>query len=80
MQDRDPTTIARLILYGAHAATTDARPTQVSMPAFDWKLSDQQIADLATYVRNAWGNSAPQVTASKVGDLRRSTPQELSGR
>ncbi|WP_369725708.1 MULTISPECIES: cytochrome c [unclassified Bradyrhizobium] len=80
VQDRDPTTIARLILYGAHAATTDARPTQVSMPAFDWKLSDQQIADLATYVRNAWGNSAPQVTASKVGDLRRSTPQELSGR
>ncbi|MGY4513530.1 c-type cytochrome [Bradyrhizobium sp. USDA 3650] len=79
-QDRDPTTIIRLILNGAHAATTDARPTQVSMPAFDWKLSDQQIADLATYVRNAWGNSASQVAASQVGELRHSTPRELSGR
>jgi mono/diheme cytochrome c family protein len=73
VQDRDPTTIVRLILNGAHAATTDARPTQVSMPAFKWKLSDQQIADLATYIRNAWGNSAPPVSASKVGDVRHST-------
>jgi mono/diheme cytochrome c family protein len=70
VQDRDPTTIIRLILNGAHAATTDTRPTQVSMPAFDWKLSDQQVADLATYVRSAWGNSAASVPASKVKDLR----------
>ncbi|MGX4771119.1 c-type cytochrome [Bradyrhizobium guangdongense] len=70
VQDRDPTTIIRLILNGAHAATTDARPTQVSMPAFNWKLSDQQVADLATYVRSAWGNSAAAVPASRVKELR----------
>jgi len=32
VQDQDPTTVVRLILNGAHAATTDARPTQVSCP------------------------------------------------
>jgi mono/diheme cytochrome c family protein len=40
------------------------------MPAFDWKLDDQQIADLATYLRNAWGNRADPVAASAVADTR----------
>jgi mono/diheme cytochrome c family protein len=41
------------------------------MPAFDWKLSDDQVADLATYVRNAWGNHAEAVEAKQVADTRR---------
>lgn len=74
VQDRDPTTVIRLILNGAHAAVTDARPTSLSMPAFDWKLTDAQIATLANYVRNNWGNSAPTVSASEVQSLRQSIP------
>lgn len=72
VQDRDPTTVVRLILNGAHAAVTNARPTPLSMPAFDWKLTDDQIAALASYVRNSWGNSAPTVSASEVQSLRQS--------
>jgi len=72
VQDRDPTTIVRVILNGAHAATTPAKPTQLSMPSFNWKLSNEQIADLATYIRNAWGNSAEAVSQSKVEELRKS--------
>jgi mono/diheme cytochrome c family protein len=51
---------------------TNARPTPLSMPAFDWKLTDDQIAALASYVRNSWGNSAPTVSASDVQSLRHS--------
>ena len=47
------------------------RPTPLAMPAFAWKLDDRQIAAVATYVRNAWGNAASPVSASDVGKLRR---------
>jgi mono/diheme cytochrome c family protein len=40
------------------------------MPSFAWKLNDQQVADVATYVRNSWGNRAPPVSANQVADLR----------
>jgi mono/diheme cytochrome c family protein len=34
-------------------------------------LSDQEIADVATYIRNAWGNAAPAVTPAEVAKARR---------
>jgi mono/diheme cytochrome c family protein len=40
------------------------------MPSFAWKLSDQEIADVATYIRNSWGNAAPAVAESDVAQLR----------
>jgi mono/diheme cytochrome c family protein len=58
------------ILEGSRTAATDRMPTAPSMPAYDWKLSDAQIAAVATYIRNAWGNRASAVTAEDVGKLR----------
>ena len=46
------------------------RPTPLTMPSFAWKLTDQQIADVATYVRNSWGNHAGAGTASRRPDAR----------
>jgi mono/diheme cytochrome c family protein len=40
------------------------------MPPFNWKLSDEQIAAVATFVRNAWGNAASVVTAEEVKSVR----------
>jgi mono/diheme cytochrome c family protein len=39
------------------------------MPAFP-VLSDSQIADVATYIRNSWGNRASAVTAGAVAAER----------
>jgi mono/diheme cytochrome c family protein len=75
VQSRDPTTVIRVILQGAQTAPTDKAPTAFSMPAFDWKLKDDQIAAVASYVRNAWGNSAPPVEPDKVGSLRKAVQQ-----
>jgi mono/diheme cytochrome c family protein len=36
------------------------------MPAFAWILNDDQVADVLTYVRNTWGNSASPVESSAV--------------
>lgn len=67
----DPTTIIRVILDGARTAPTDKAPTPFSMPAYNWKLKDNEIAAVATYIRNSWGNAAAPLTPSQVGDLRK---------
>jgi mono/diheme cytochrome c family protein len=70
-QQSDPTNVIRLILAGGRAAPTPTRPTSVSMPSFAWKLTNQEIADVATYVRNSWGNRAGPVSADDVATLRK---------
>lgn len=62
-QSAKPTTVIRLLLNGGHAASTDKCPTAPSMPDFGWKLSDSQVAALASCVRSAWGNKGASVSA-----------------
>jgi mono/diheme cytochrome c family protein len=69
-QQQDPTGVIRLILAGGRTAPTLSQPGYQSMPSFAWKLTDQQTADVATYVRNAWGNNAPPVQERQVSALR----------
>lgn len=73
VQSADPTTLARVVLYGTQNVATATAPTGPSMPAFGWKLTNQQAAAVLTYIRNAWGNAAPAVTAGQVNDLRSSS-------
>jgi len=40
------------------------------MPSFDRYLSDQDIANVLTYVRNSWNNAAAPVAPEDVKDLR----------
>jgi mono/diheme cytochrome c family protein len=70
LQSADPTSTLRIILDGATTVTTPRAPNKGSMPSYP-KLSDQEIADVATYIRNAWGNAAPAVTPEQVAKARR---------
>ena len=65
-------TLIQVVLSGDYMADPPSLPTGLAMPAFDWKLSDQEIADVLTYVRNSWGNQAPAVSADTVADMRES--------
>ncbi|MGA0901140.1 MAG: c-type cytochrome, partial [Luteolibacter sp.] len=47
-------------------------PGAVPMPAFKM-LSDQEIADVLTFVRNSFGNKAPVVKAQLVNKVREAT-------
>jgi mono/diheme cytochrome c family protein len=76
-QSTDPTTVIRFILSGAQTVATDAKPTPHSMPSFGWKLTDAQVAAVATYVRNSWGNVAPAVRPGDVGKIRRKVGQAV---
>jgi mono/diheme cytochrome c family protein len=40
------------------------------MPAYDDALNDNQIADVATYIRNSWGNQFGPVKPAEVGKVR----------
>ena len=40
------------------------------MPAFKDKLSDNDIAEIATFIRNSWGNDFGVLTTQEVEDLR----------
>ena len=70
VQAATPTTLLDVVLNGAQAVATDAAPTAPAMPAFGWQLSDDQIAQLLTYIRNDWGNAASPVAASEVRAVR----------
>ena len=67
----DPTTVIRVLLEGARAVPTKTHPSPLTMPAFGWKLDDDGIAAVATYVRSSWGNAGGVVTADEVRALRR---------
>lgn len=41
-----------------------------AMLAIGADMSDQQLADVLTYVRNSWGNKAPLVTPEQVAKIR----------
>jgi mono/diheme cytochrome c family protein len=62
--------VITVILNGARDAVTDSKPTGLAMPAFGWKFSDDEVADLANFIRTAWGNSAPRVEVRAVTDAR----------
>jgi mono/diheme cytochrome c family protein len=70
VQSRDPETMVHMILTGVQVAATEQKPTGLKMPAFGWKLSDQDIADLTTFLRQAWGNRAAQVSAADISAIR----------
>ena len=71
LQSADPASTLRVILDGAQTVTTPRAPNKGSMPAYAAKMTDQQIADVTNYIRNAWGNAAPLVTADQVAKARR---------
>lgn len=64
------TNILRVLFQGGQGAATISNPTSAAMPEFGWKLTDGDIADVSTYIRNSWGNQAPAVSDAQVSKAR----------
>jgi len=64
-------TLVGVLLRGDAVPATQSKPTGLKMPAFADKLDDAQIADVVSYIRNAWGNKASLVSASDVAKIRK---------
>jgi alcohol dehydrogenase (quinone), cytochrome c subunit len=71
--DNDPSSLINLVLNGSNPLVVKGTPDAYRMPQFRQQYSDQQIADVVTFIRNGWGNQAPAVTAAQVAELRKTT-------
>lgn len=71
--DNDPSSLINLVLNGSNPLVVKGTPDPYRMPQFRRQYSDQEIADVVTFIRNGWGNQAPANTASEVVNLRKTT-------
>ena len=74
----NPDSVISVVLKGATTPRTAPTPAQFAMPSFAWRLSDEQIADVVTFVRRSWGNDAEEVSARAVSSLRPAEPAQAS--
>ncbi|WP_241666509.1 c-type cytochrome [Jejubacter calystegiae] len=69
---QEPGGLIHTILAGAQLPSTAKAPSELAMPGFAKRLSDEEVAQLATFVRQGWGNKAPAVTKEQVAHVRES--------
>ncbi|WP_439608778.1 c-type cytochrome [Hydrogenophaga sp.] len=65
-----PANLVQTVLNGGFGPATAGHPRPFGMPPFVLELSDQDLADVLTYVRTQWGNAAAPVSALDVQQLR----------
>jgi alcohol dehydrogenase (quinone), cytochrome c subunit len=68
--DNDPSSLVNLVLNGAQTIVAKGEPDSYRMPQYRVQLTDGEIASVLSFVRSAWGNAAPPVTADQVKQLR----------
>ncbi|CAN5478332.1 cytochrome c [soil metagenome] len=70
-----PVNPIRMILNGGFPPSTGGNPRPYGMPPYGHALNDVEVAALATYIRNSWGNRAPLISPGEVNRYR-GTPQD----
>jgi mono/diheme cytochrome c family protein len=65
-----PDNLIQMALYGGYGPSTALRPRPYGMPPFVLALTNQEIADVITYVRQSWGNQAGAVSPMQVDKVR----------
>lgn len=62
--------LVKVILSGGFPPTTKGNPRPYGMPPFGQDLTNAEIAAVASFVRDSWGNNAPAVTELEADRLR----------
>ncbi|NWA59667.1 cytochrome c [Pantoea sp. B9002] len=73
---KDPSGLIHTILAGAQQPSTEKAPSTLAMPGFAKRLDDDQVAKLATFIRQGWSNNAPAVTKDQVAEVRKTLKGE----
>ena len=69
VQQDDPASMINAILYGPELAELAPR-WRNPMEEFQYLLDDEEVAAVASFIRNSWGNRAGQVAAEQVAAQR----------
>jgi mono/diheme cytochrome c family protein len=67
----DPISLIHLVLAGSSMPSTQTAPSAFAMPDFGWRLSDEEVADVLSFVRGSWGNHLAAVSRAEVGRVRK---------
>ncbi|ULQ47495.1 cytochrome c [Flagellatimonas centrodinii] len=70
VQLASPVNAVRVVLHGGYPPGTAGNPQPFGMPPYGFQFSDQEVADVLTFVRGAWGNAAAPVSPEDVRRLR----------
>lgn len=62
--------LLQVLLYGGFGASTAGHPRPFGMPPFVLTLNDREVASVLSYIRNSWGNQAPEVSVLDVHSMR----------
>ena len=65
-----PHNVVQAILGGGFAPATAGHPRPYGMPPYRTLLTDDEVAAVATFVRQSWGNQAPAVSSLAVQRIR----------
>ena len=68
--DANPSSLINLVLNGAEPLVVKGIPDAYRMPQYRIQLNDEEIAQVLSFVRGAWGNDAAPVTTDEVKKLR----------
>jgi ubiquinol-cytochrome c reductase cytochrome b subunit len=64
----DPNKVIGIVLGGLHGSiSVNGQAYNGQMPPWKGTLTNKQIADVITFIRSSWGNSASAVTEGEVG-------------
>lgn len=78
VQTADPTSLIHVVLAGGTVPATGTAPSTFTMPAFAWRLDDQEVAAVVNFIRTSWGNQGSAVTAKDVSNMRISDMRHTS--
>jgi alcohol dehydrogenase (quinone), cytochrome c subunit len=70
VQARSPQSLIAIVLEGSQTPRTARTPAQFTMPRFAWRLSDKDVADVVSFIRTSWGNTASPASSADVAKTR----------
>lgn len=68
----DPKAVIHTLLYGLHGKiVVNGTTYNGEMPAWKTQLSNADVAQVASYIRNSWGNTASKITQADVAAVKK---------
>ncbi|MEJ8859266.1 cytochrome c [Variovorax robiniae] len=61
-----PVNLIQIVRHGGFLPATAGNPRPYGMPPFRQALDDNEVVAVLSYIRGAWGNNAPPLTAQDV--------------
>jgi mono/diheme cytochrome c family protein len=80
VHSKDPVSLIHIVLAGSAMPSTHTAPSALAMPDFGWRLSDEEVADVLSFVRGSWDNHASAVCQDEVGRVRKSLAFQKTAR